>query len=377
MRTILGLLLTIATLGVANGQNIQIPPPATPPMGTPSVGTPSVGTPFSPAEAPVIPGPLASPATTQPIMPPGPTWDPYAPPGTLPPPPLIPDSAFATAPIIGTGTVAIPMQRFLSELRLDYYYLASRGSKKFGVNTLDLSATFAFPFLWNPETPIKVTPGFTFNWWEGPTGSGIPNGTILDYLPPRVYDAYLSTGWTPQLNSYIGGDLGVTVGAYSDMRKVSTESIRVTGHGLFILSINDKFQVKAGMAYYDRVRVKIMPAGGVVWSPNADTRFDILFPNPMIARRLISTGTAEWWLYCRGEYGGGSWFVAPSGGPGDAEMIDYNDIRVSLGLECNRENRLSGMVELGISCARELIAKETWTVYHPSTTLFIRAGLVY
>jgi Domain of unknown function (DUF6268) len=330
--------------------------------------------------APVTPGLLTPEVANGPIAAPPSNWDPYAPPGTLPPPPLIPDSAFATAPIIGTGVIDIPMQKFLDEIRLDYYYIVPRGTEKFGTNDLDLSTTFAIPFLWNPETPIRITPGFTFHWWDGPRGPKVPMTTIIGWLPPRVYDSYLNTGWTPQLNSHIGADLGVRVGVYSDMRKVTKESIRVMGHGLFVLSINDKFQIKAGVAYYDRIRVKMMPTGGLVWSPNADTRFDILFPNPMIARRLGTFATGEWWLYARGEYGGGSWFISPAGGAPayiEPSQVDYNDIRISLGLECNRENRLSGMFELGISCDREIIERNTWTVYRPSNTIFIRAGLVY
>ena len=41
-------------------------------------------------------------------------------------------------------------------------------SDELGINDFDLSATFAIPFLGNPNTPLLVTPGFGLQLWEGP-----------------------------------------------------------------------------------------------------------------------------------------------------------------------------------------------------------------
>ena len=54
-----------------------------------------------------------------------------------------------------------------------------------------MAATFGVPIFYNPNTPLLITPGFAFNWLEGPIG---PDAD----LPPRVYDAYLDAAWYPR-----------------------------------------------------------------------------------------------------------------------------------------------------------------------------------
>ncbi|MBN1589129.1 MAG: hypothetical protein JW888_06420 [Pirellulales bacterium] len=338
-----------------------------------------------PGVAPVISGEVAGPLPTVggTVVTPAPNWDPYAPPGvTQSPSPLsgasqaptlLPQDYYPPVPALpDTGR----LQRLIDELRLDYDYLAPRGSKSFGTNDLELSATFAFPFLYNQETPLFITPGFAFHWWQGPNGPDLPPG-LLSNMPARVYDAYLDAAWNPQIpGTPVGGELAFRVGVYSDLDRVTGESLRYTGHGLMVLSLSPAFKIKAGVVYLDRVRIKILPAGGIVWTPNPDTQFQILFPNPRIARRLANYNTTEWWLYCRGEYGGGSWIIKPDGVPGPLDQVDYNDLRFAIGLEFDRMDKIGGLVEVGTAFDRELVVRSTGDKYSPSTTIFLRAGLI-
>jgi hypothetical protein len=264
------------------------------------------------------------------IPPPPSGWDPYAMPGTQSPT-VFPQDYYLPGSPHGTVTT---VRRFLDELRLDYTFLAARGSKKFGTNDLELSSSFAFPFLYNRDTPLVVTPGFAVHWWEGPVTATTPDNVL--------------------------------------------ESLRYTGRGLVVLSFSPQVQVKAGVWYLDRVRVKILPAGGIVWTPHPDIRFDLLFPNPKIARRMTTVGNTEWWFYGRGEYGGGSWAAVPDGVPGGVlDQIDYNDIRFALGFEFDHLSNLSGRFEVGVALERELVLRSTGEKYHPSTTIFLGAGLAY
>ena len=99
------------------------------------------------------------------------------------------------------------------------------------------------------------------------------------------------------------------VGVYSDFRGLDTQSLRVTGPALAVMAFDQAVKVKFGVWYLDRVRYKLFPVGGIVWTPNADTRFDILFPNPKFTQRLQSFGNTEWWWYASGDYGGDAWTV--------------------------------------------------------------------
>ncbi|MBN2022248.1 MAG: hypothetical protein JW809_05595 [Pirellulales bacterium] len=333
----------------------------------------------TPGLVPVTPGSVAGPSATYPtqgaLAPPPSSWDPYAPPSAMQSPTLLPSDY---QPSLPEWAMPSKMQRFLDELRLDYHYLAARGSKRFGTNDLDLSASFALPMFYNPETPVLVTPGFAFHWWDGPTQGAAPIPGILGHLPPRVYDAYLDTVWNPSIYRWLGGELGFRIGVYSDFREVNSHSLRYMGHGLFVLALSEQGNVKlkGGIVYLDRVRIKMLPAGGVAWR-TGDVQFDLIFPYPRVAWRRPSFGNIDWWVYARGEYGGGSWTAKPDKAPGSLDQIDYNDLRASLGLEFNRASRLSGFSEVGVAFDRELLVRGTREKFSPSTTIFLRAGLVY
>ena len=295
--------------------------PTTVPAETLAAPAPSETVPVTPGS---VPGPLPYGSGVQP---PPANWDPYAPPGSMQSPALFPQGSYpasptnpaypSTPPVIPSfGGMTERVQRFLDELRLDYVYVSPLGDKKFGTDDLDLSASFAFPFfstgtcrsLSRPASrftggtarrrPVRRRPGFSRRCRRGCT---TPIST---------------PGGIPQVTPWFGGELDFRIGVYSDFSKVTTESLRYTGRGLVVLTFRPAVKVKAGIFYLDRIRVKILPAGGIVWTPNSDVRFDILFPDPKIARRLTTIGNTEWWLYARGEYGGGSWTVTPTRRPG-------------------------------------------------------------
>ncbi len=171
------------------------------------------------------------------------------------------------------------------------------------------------------------------------------------------------------------------MGVYSDFSKVTAESIRYIGSGLGVVRISPQFQLKAGVFYLDRNLIKILPAGGLVWMPNADTQLDILFPNPKFSRRMTTYHDTEWWIYLRGEYGGNAWTVERVWGlPVDPKFqeVDYNDIRVALGLEFERlTGGLNGMFEAGVAFDRQIYYRSQTEQYDPSTTFFLRGGLAY
>lgn len=335
------------------------------------------------SSVPVTSGNVAGPLSTFQggSLAPPPTWDPYAPPGTTSGPALLPADYYPTVPTLDMDAANQWRQKFMQELRADYYYIPARGSNRFGTNDLELSATFAFPFLYNEKTPLLVTPGFAFHWWEGPVSSKLPPASSLNYLPPRVYDAYLDTAWNPQMpNMPISGELAFRAGVYSDFRRVTAESLRYTGHGFMVVALQpERLKAKLGIVYYDRVKIKMLPAGGLVWTPNDAYRFDILFPNPMFSRRMTTMGTTDLWLYLRGEYGGGSWILTPDAPMDYMDQFDYNDMRAALGIEfANKdERRMSTLVEVGVAFERELVVRSTGEEFSPSTTIFLRAAGAY
>jgi hypothetical protein len=292
------------------------------------------------------------------------------------------DPYLQSGPAIGMAS----MQKFVQHIDFDYDWFAGNGTRKLGINDIDLSATFAFP-MFNLETPVLVTPGFAVHYWAGPISEPqvLPTDPAPADMPPRTYDAFLDTAWNPQITPQFGAELDFRIGLYSDFTDLTMNSLRYTGKGMAVINLSPSIKLKAGVWYLDRVKVKMLPAGGIVWTPNADVYFNILFPNPRVAKRLTTIGNTEWWVFFEGEYGGGTWTIKRQSGlvPPDAidgfiDTVDYNDIRVAGGLEFKTMRNFTGYFEVGLSCSRELIYQSGLPeAYYPSNTVYLGAGLRY
>jgi hypothetical protein len=256
------------------------------------------------------------------------------------------------------------------------------GPREVGVDQTEIATTVNFPnFLWS-NYPVHISPGFAVDWWEGPD---VPQGTfptddvVLPFdggfgLPAQVYAAYISAAWQPLITPQFSADLETTVGVYTDFDGFTSDSVRITGTGLGVLTLTPTVTLKLGVTYLDRVDIKLLPAGGVVWTPNPQTRWDIYFPRPKLARYLTTIGNTDIWFYLNGEYGGGSWTIGEE--PVD-RRVDMNDIRVGGGLEWTHQFGLHGFVEAAYVFDRELVFATGELHYPLEDTLMVRGGLVY
>ena len=153
------------------------------------------------------------------------------------------------------------------------------------------------------------------------------------------------------------------------------------GRALGRIRLTPAATLKLGAIYLDRNKVKLLPAGGILWQPNPETRFDLFFPEPKLAHYLATVGTMDSWWYVGGYYGGGAWTVKRKSGA--KESIDINDLRLVLGLEWGRNDQMRdgrrvGFLEVGYVFQREILFKES-----PADNLdlqdsvMIRAGFGY
>jgi hypothetical protein len=137
-------------------------------------------------------------------------------------------------------------------------------------------------------------------------------------------------------------------------------------------------QAKAGIIYLDRNLVKLLPALGVTWTPDANSRYDIFFPAPKASKRITNAGKHSIWGYVAGEYGGGAWTFRRS--TGQISPFDYNDIRVTLGTEWvpQTPTGLSGNFEVGYVFYRQLFFVDGPPQYQNlDNTFMFRLGLAY
>jgi len=271
---------------------------------------------------------------------------------------------------LSDGTLA-PPRRLLHSLNFEDTWLARFGNRGLGINDAAVQAVFAVPVLANP-TPVYITPGFTFHSWDGPASGSFAGSPDL---PARTYDAYVDASWRPQVTSWFSVDLALRVGIYSDFNRINSNSLRILGRGLGIVTFSPQWQVAAGVWYLDRLTVKLLPAGGVIWTPNQDTRFAFLFPNPKLSQRLTTIGNTDLWGYVAGEYGGGKWTIQRANGASD--VVELNDLRAMAGLEWFTLSGARGNVEAGYVFDRHIIYASGTPAAHPSDTVMVRAGFAF
>ena len=329
-----------------------------------------------PAPSPFLTTQPAPPVTLGDSIAPADTWDPYDTSGS-PPPTVAPQgidpygtdpygqpnpSPFGQAIYGGAGG-----QRLIQQIKAEYTFLgATGGNGSFQVQDAEVSGTLTFPFLYN-VAPLLVTPGFATHWWAGPTGG--PN------LPPRVYDLYVDFGWRPQVSPWLSLDLGARPGLFSDFSVINSSSFRIQARGLAIFTASPQIQIVAGVLYLDRNFLKILPAGGVIWTPTEDTRYEILFPRPKLAQRIHTFGNTDWWIYIAGELGGGAWQFQQPGGT--QTNMDYDDLRVSVGTEWFAFHGMKGYFEAGFVFDRQLLFTNGTPKNYPNNTYMLRAGLSF
>jgi hypothetical protein len=388
---LLALFLLLAIVNSASAQRVQFPSmvdgggyAAAPPV----TSTPVPVQPGVPMTAPnLAPGPSVYAAPSPQGVP---VWDPYSPTAPAAPAPYSPyaPSPYApapytpgTEPLFSEGMPQWPQtditQQFQQALKLVQEYrirgtwLPSMGDNDFEMIDAEFSATLAFPFFYE-QAPVLITPGFAFHFLEGP----VTEPPLFADLPPRVYDAYLDAGWHPQITPWLGANLGVRVGVYSDFGTFTSDSIRVMGRALGVVTVTPNTQIALGVIYLDRNEVKLLPAGGIIYTPSEDARYELLFPNPKLARRWRTMGTSELWWYIAGEYGGGAWTVERLNGSSDS--IDINDYRVMLGIESIGASGLRATFEIGYVFKREIVYRSLNPErFEPNDTLMVRIGVAF
>jgi hypothetical protein len=278
-----------------------------------------------------------------------------------------------TAPIWTTN--APEPIRFFQALRFRHTWLAGGDEPNhLQINDTDVSLAFAFPRFLGSTESLYVVPSFSSHLWDGPS-----NG-IAD-LPGSAYSAFLDAGWQTDPMRTFGLETGIRLGVFTDYNTFTSESFRIMGKLIGRVRITPTAVGRVGAYWLDRNRIKLLPAVGITWTPNPDTRFDLFFPEPKLAHYLATFGRTDMWWYGTGYLGGGAWTITRADGSEDS--IDINDIRIMLGLEFGRNEQLRagqrvGFIEAGYAFNRELIYRiRPQDNLDPSDAFVLRAGFGY
>ena len=279
-----------------------------------------------------------------------------------------PDSLFPNG-LFAPSTGPMPL-RLLDDLRIRETWTAASDGLDIGMNDIELGIDFQFPEFLGTTQPLIISPQFALSLWDGPQGDPTRE------LPASVYGALVEAIWNSDPAYAWGASLSGSVGVFSDFNAITTNSLRLQTLSYAWVRLTPQLMLKAGVNYIDRVELSLLPAVGLLWEPNPQTRFDIFFPKPKLARQFTMVGTTEVWLYAAAEYGNGSWTVEHYSG--SSEQVDINDIRVGIGIDWFAQSGSRGMFEAGWVTARDVVYRyHPGESFSPKDTFFLRAGFAF
>lgn len=262
------------------------------------------------------------------------------------------------------GRLADHKDGFFQKFEFSAAWLPRTGDANLGITEIRTFLTVAVP-LPSHDFPLLISPGFDAISLDGPSAPD---------LPPQVYGSYLELMWLPKLSDRWLGILAASPGVYGDYQHETSDQLRVKAKGLVRYDwIPDRLQLLVGVLYLDRYDLNWLPAGGVIWTPNDDTRYELLFPQPKLSHCLARAAQHEDWMYLAGEFGGDQYAISYPDGTTDNMIL--RDWRVYLGIERKRPGGAGERLEIGYVFSRSTQFQTTPDDYNSGSTLMLRAGV--
>jgi hypothetical protein len=255
------------------------------------------------------------------------------------------------------------------KILFDTAWLAPGGSDGLGSTDVQLQAIFALPCP-TRDAPLVITPGFAVHYLQGPQDVE---------LPPQLHEGYVDFRWMSQVTPSWGFDLAVTPSIFSDFEQQSSKAFRLPAHAAAAWTWTKEAKIVLGAAYLDMPGTNFIPVGGVIWTPNDDVIFDLVFPHPKISRRIYWTGQSgddvQDWVYVAGEFDNDAWAIRRS--DGGTEQVMLRDYRLVFGIQHKVIGGLSSHFDVGYVFGRRISYTSDTPDFYPTDTVMVRGGLTY
>jgi len=246
--------------------------------------------------------------------------------------------------------------------QIDYYDL--------GWTDLRTEVVTALPFF-TRENPIVITPSYEVHFLDRP---------LVYDLPPRLHDAAIDFHIFRVFDNRWIADFAVTPGYFADDHSFdSDDALRVNGRALGIYAPNVDLKWVLGVTYVDGGWAKVVPVVGVVYEPNDDVIYELVFPKPRIAWRLPNSPVPdrdERWFYIAMDFANSAWAIEQTDGTPDT--LAYRDYRLIFGVERKIVGGLSHRVEAGYIFNRDIkLASNGPDDISMDPTFMLRIGVSY
>jgi hypothetical protein len=251
----------------------------------------------------------------------------------------------------------------------DAAWLAPSKNDSLEIGDVHVEGIFALPCP-TRNSPLVISPGFEMQTLEAPANVE---------LPQRLYTGYTQFRWLSQVTPTLGFDLAVTPGVYSDFDQSDSKAFRLTAHGAAAWTWNEHAKIALGVAYLDMPDTNFIPIGGLIWTPNDEVTFDLVFPHPKISHRFHLGGErgdeVQHWVYLAGEFANDAWAMRQSTGASCQVML--RDYRLLLGVERKVPGGLNARFEVGYVFGRRVRYTGDLPDFYPADTVMVRGGLTY
>ena len=215
-------------------------------------------------------------------------------------------------------------------------------------------------FSWKPE--------FNYRGYDGPLGIGLP-GHAYRFASDFEIGGQGPGPW--------GFQLGFTPQLTSDFDKQLNRSAYLfDGRGMLFFRPDPTLMLVGGVAFWDRVKDTWVPHAGVVWTPDEQWEFRLMYPKSRISVLLGDTGLGPLWLYGSAEYTVEAFQIGlPQQNGGD--QVELRDYRALVGLRSDDACNVQTFLEGGWVWGRKVDYAGSTPDFSISDGWMIRAGIRY
>ena len=293
----------------------------------------------------------------------------YMPPRSMPPRSRAHGGDIGTElfdPSLGSSGISRNKKTSFQKLSLSGGWIGGQGASSLAITEVDTMMTFVLP-LFGEGNYLAVSPQYSAAYFEGPS--------VVD-LPSKGISGGVDFTWLGSFNETWGGIFGVTP-SYNSDTETSNNAIRYIGRGLLSWNYQPEYmKILMGVILVDRRDLTILPAGGLIWTPNEQMKVDLLFPTPKIAYRSSMTpGIHEDWVYMAGVFGGRTFAVERMAGGSD--QLTYADIRLLFGYERIKPGGAGWFFETGLVFDRQLEYWDNTADFKMKEAVVFRGGLSF
>ncbi|MEC8473071.1 MAG: hypothetical protein VXZ38_00350 [Planctomycetota bacterium] len=281
-----------------------------------------------------------------------------------PEPPSFPLTSQANS-MCEVGAEELELERFkrqaLQSLSLEFGGVSRLDSQGLRNGYLEMGIGSGLP-LGSLDRLLGVTPRVRIDWLGLQDSSILPQGYGI---ASDLYQFELQFFYRQEITKRLSGMAIISPAIRSDL---STDYRALRWFVLALMNwewIPDRVTLSGGFVMLGRADLPILPALGLLWTPNRRTQLDFRFPMAKAAYRLTKDGgRSETWAYVTGGLGGTTWAVtrlseatSSQGSPSTLEQTDefsLRDYRLLLGWERQISGGGGCFVEGGFAFARRL-----------------------